>query len=128
MAMQLDPEYVRAYYNRGFVYNQIGKYKEAITDYNEAIERYPDYGLAYYSRGITLLCLQEWGKAKSDLTTAKDKGWDITAAFRDTFGNIEKFERIVGVPLPIDIISLLRHEDFLNSASVGSGPRNPNTD
>ena len=121
MAIQLNPEYVRAYHNRGFVCNQIGRYEEAIKDYNEAIERYPDYQLAYYSRGITLLCLQEWEKAKSDLTTAKDKGWDTATAFRDDFGGIEKFARIVGVPLPMDIALLLTHKMNKKVINPGTG-------
>jgi hypothetical protein len=52
--------------------------------------------------------LQEWEKAKGDLTTAKEMGLDIVAAFRNDYRNTAAFERKHKVKLPKDIIALVR--------------------
>lgn len=50
-AVLLDPDYARAYVNRGIVYYDLKKYKDAIKDYREAIERRPKFALAHYNLG-----------------------------------------------------------------------------
>ena len=51
--------------------------------------------------------MQEWEKAKADLTTARDMGMDIIAKFQSTFGSVANFERISGIQLPEDSAALL---------------------
>jgi len=72
-AVELDPDYAKAYCNRGTVYREIGEFHRAIEDFNKAIELNPDLVLAYYNRGQTWLNLHEWEKARADLTIANDK-------------------------------------------------------
>ena len=51
-AIQLKPDYAKAYYNRGLAYDHQGKYSKAIADYNRAIQLKPDYAEAYNNRGL----------------------------------------------------------------------------
>jgi len=39
-AIELDPEYVWAYNNRGFAKKNLGQYQEAIADFTKAIKIY----------------------------------------------------------------------------------------
>ena len=56
---------------------------------------------------MALLRAQEWEKAKSDLTIARNMGEDIVALFRNSFSSLEDFEQKQGVKLPADIAALL---------------------
>ena len=46
------PKYADAYNNRGVAYAKLGDYRQAISDYDRAIEINPEYAEAYYNRGI----------------------------------------------------------------------------
>ena len=107
MAIYLSPEYVDAYYNRGNAYLKKGEVDRAIEDFSKAIDLNPEYAGAYYKRGMCWLSLQNWQKAKSDLTFAKSIGLDITAGFRNDYGAIEKFEQKNSIKLPKDIAAML---------------------
>ena len=50
-AIELDPKYANAYFNRGIAYSSLKKYPEALADYTKAIELDPKYVKAYYNRG-----------------------------------------------------------------------------
>ena len=52
-AIELNPNYVEAYYNRGRVRYVLGDHKGAIADYNEALRINPSDSKAYYNRGVT---------------------------------------------------------------------------
>jgi hypothetical protein len=47
------------------------------------------------------------GKAKEDLTIAKDMGVDIVGAFPYIYQSIENCEQIIGIKLPEEIAALL---------------------
>ena len=51
-AIELEPDYAEAYYNRGCIYKD-GDHQQAIRDFTKAIELRPDYAMAYVRRGIT---------------------------------------------------------------------------
>ena len=76
-AIALNPDYANAYNNRGVVYGAKGNYALAIQDYGKAIALKPDLAKAYNNRGMMWLLLKEWDKARSDLTTAKERGVPI---------------------------------------------------
>lgn len=50
-AIELKPDYTKAYYNRGVVNHWLGDQGQALTDYNQAIELDPKNALAYNIRG-----------------------------------------------------------------------------
>ena len=79
----------------------------AIENYDTAIQLNPDYGDAYYNRGEVWLHLEEWDKARTDLTVARDLEMDIVAAFHNAHKNIEAYERANRVKLPEDIAAML---------------------
>ena len=106
--MELNPGLAIAYNNRGVAHNSKGKVDGAIEDYNIAIGLNPDFVDAYYNRGEVWLRRREWEKAKADLITAKSRGMDIVAAFRNDYKNIAAFERANQVKLPEDIAALVR--------------------
>ena len=105
-AIELDPEDANAYDKRGFAYHNIGDFATAIEDYSKAIELDP-HSDTYCDRGEAWLHLKEWQKAKADLMTAKDMGYDIVASFQNDYESVEDFEAKNGVKLPKDIAALL---------------------
>ena len=105
--IELNPSGVSAYNNRGLTYSEKGDYNRAIADYTKVIELNPDDAEVYYNRGKAWLHLGEWDKARTDLTTARDKGADIVASFRNDYKNVEAYERANRVKLPEDIAAML---------------------
>ena len=51
-AISLDPNYAKAYHNRGIVWANEGNYDRAILDYNKVIELNPVDAKAYNNRGF----------------------------------------------------------------------------
>jgi Tfp pilus assembly protein PilF len=58
--------------NRGNAYITLGKYQQAIDDYNAAIRIDPRYAKAYVNRGLALTHIHEYQKALHDFNTALD--------------------------------------------------------
>jgi len=50
-AIELQPDHFKAWYNRGFCLDQLGRHEEAIEDYTKAIELRPNNPSAYHNRG-----------------------------------------------------------------------------
>ena len=63
-AIELNPEYAGAYYNRGIAKRQLKQYKEAIADYDKAIKLNPKDANVYYNRGFAY---RELGKKKKQM-------------------------------------------------------------
>jgi tetratricopeptide (TPR) repeat protein len=58
------------YINRGFTYHQLGRYHEALADYNCAIEHQPTLAQAYNNRGNTFKRLGHIAEALADYNHA----------------------------------------------------------
>jgi protein O-mannosyl-transferase len=58
------------YNNRGLAYDNLGNHKQAIEDYNRAIESEPGYADAYYNRGLAYNSLRNYRKAIEDYDRA----------------------------------------------------------
>lgn len=69
-AIQEDPGYSHAYYNRGYVYIKMRKYKLAIADLGKAIELDPNYAAAYHVRGIAYNYKKKYKQAILDYSKA----------------------------------------------------------
>ena len=106
-AIELKPDDVMIYNNRGMTYGDKGDYDLAIQDFDKVIELNPEHDIAYCNRGEAWLHLQEWDKAKSDLTTAKNMGLDIITSFYNWYSSIEDFEQETGIQLPEDLAEML---------------------
>ena len=107
-AINIKLSHAAAYNNRGITHEKMGKRDCAFEDYDKTIELKPDWGPAYYNRGLMCLHMEDWEKAESDLATAKNKGMDIVAAFRERYASISYLEKENGVKLPEDIAAMLQ--------------------
>lgn len=69
-ALEVDPEYVLAYNNRGVAQADLKAYSEAIADYNKAIELNPNFGIAYNNRCRAYNAVKDNEKALVDCNRA----------------------------------------------------------
>jgi len=67
------PGAVSAYVNRGFSYNQNGKYQEAIADCNTGMELDSNNYKLYFNKGISHKRLKQYGLAIIDFSMAIEK-------------------------------------------------------
>ena len=51
-AIELNPNDIDAYYNRGIARSDLGDHNSAIEDYDKVIELKPYYANAYNNRGV----------------------------------------------------------------------------
>ena len=70
-AIEINPKYAIAYYNRGIAYYSLKKYAESLADYTQAIELDPKYADAYYNRGGVYKALGKTKEANSDFARTK---------------------------------------------------------
>lgn len=69
-AIELQPDYISAHYNRGLAYMRIGEVDKALADYSGAIQFKPNYAEAYNNRGIAYHKKGEVIYAIQDYSTA----------------------------------------------------------
>ena len=77
---QLDAS---AYFDRGYVHTQNGRYERAISDYNKAIEMNPKYAKAFNNRGAAYYMKGQKDPAILDYS----KAIEINPNFADAFYN-----------------------------------------
>src|SRR6266568_4388709 len=65
-AIDLLPDYTRAYASRGSAYRSLKEYERAIADYNHALEFWPNYIWVYAGRGRTYSHLKEYQRSMQD--------------------------------------------------------------
>jgi len=69
-AIELSPNYSRAYASRGSAYRHLREYQRAVEDYNRAIELRPNFAWAYAGRGAANNLRKEYGQAIKDVNHA----------------------------------------------------------
>ncbi|MDD1414322.1 tetratricopeptide repeat-containing serine protease family protein [Dolichospermum sp. ST_con] len=69
-AIQINPQYTKAYHNRGNVYANQKKWELALADYNKAIAINSDEELAYHNRGLIYAKVEKWELALADFNKA----------------------------------------------------------
>ncbi len=74
-AIDINPRFVKAYYNRGLCCADNDEYDRAISDWTKAIEIDPLFADAYNNRGFALAYKGEYDRACSDLQIACDLGF-----------------------------------------------------
>jgi tetratricopeptide (TPR) repeat protein len=72
--IQLDPDFVYAYYNRANIRCSQRDFRQAVVDYSEAINRNPEFAEAYFNRGLTRLSLGDSANGIADLSKAGELG------------------------------------------------------
>ncbi len=77
-AIELDPQFAFAYYNRAYIKTINGNFHRAIDDFSEVIKLMPDFSEAYYNRGLLLLYLKEQGLGCNDLSRAGELGLSVS--------------------------------------------------
>jgi tetratricopeptide (TPR) repeat protein len=94
-ALEINPRYAKAYYNRGFLYRKMGEYDKAISDYTKAIEIDSKYSLAYYNRGNAYYYKGEYENAWEDIKKARSLGYKVPSEFLKNLK--EAYEKQKGV-------------------------------
>jgi tetratricopeptide (TPR) repeat protein len=69
-AVQVDPNYARAFNSRGLVYDGLTQLDRAMADFNQAIYLDPNYATAYTNRGNTYHNLKQFDRAIVDYNAA----------------------------------------------------------
>jgi tetratricopeptide (TPR) repeat protein len=67
-AIELRPDYAKAYDARGFAYHKTGEYEQAVSDYKKSIELDDNDALAYYHRGLLYYQQKQWDLALPDFS------------------------------------------------------------
>ncbi len=67
-AIRLNPNLADAYYNRGLIYLDLGKYDEGLADFDEAIRLKPEFSKSYHGKGLIYLQIGQLEKALDNFT------------------------------------------------------------
>jgi len=70
--IELDPQYTKAYYQRGNAYDNAGLHELAITDYTKGIELAPSQAMLYNNRGWSFIRTENYDSAIADFSKAID--------------------------------------------------------
>jgi len=65
-----DQAIAEEYNNQGLAYRRIGKYDQAISDFNKAVEINPKYAQSFFNRGVAYMGKDQCDQAISDYTKA----------------------------------------------------------
>jgi len=82
-AIEINPQYVAAYFGRGYAKNELKDYQGAIADFNKALEINPEYPDAYMNRGNAKYYLKDYQGAIADY----NKAIEINPEDPDNFHN-----------------------------------------
>ena len=72
--VQLAPDFVYAWYNRGNIRFMQKDYRSALEDYNQAVALSPDFAEAWFNRGIVRIYLGQREQGLRDLSRAGELG------------------------------------------------------
>jgi tetratricopeptide (TPR) repeat protein len=82
-AIELNPDYAKAYNGLGVALDDQEKYEEAVAAYRKAIELKPDYALAYRNLGNALMHQGKYGEAVAAHRKAIELKPDYALAYRN---------------------------------------------
>ena len=83
-AIEIDPDYAKAYSNLGAVYSGMNKHQDAIISLKKAIEINPDLEEAYYNLGVVYEAI---GKEEAAIGAYK-KAIEINPAYAKAYNNL----------------------------------------
>jgi tetratricopeptide (TPR) repeat protein len=73
-AIDLDPKFAMAYYNRGILYCTRKDFDAGLADFTKAIQLNPDFAEAYFNRGLTYIFMKKETEGIADLSKAGELG------------------------------------------------------
>jgi len=82
----LKPDYVDAYYYRGFAKYVINDHQGVVADFSKSISLRPDDAIVYNKRGIAYLMLNQKSKALADFKRAIELGYSVSQEALDLCG------------------------------------------
>ena len=82
-AIELNPNNVSAYNNRGVAYGKKSEVDRAIEDLNTAIQRNPDYAKAYNNRGVVYGLKGDFDRAIKDYNTVLKRKPNYAKAYNN---------------------------------------------
>jgi tetratricopeptide (TPR) repeat protein len=85
MAIELNPKYAPAWYNRGNVYRRLGQLDKGVADYSRALELDPKFAMAWNNRGLAYNQLGQPDKAVADCLKAVQLGPKV-GSYRQNLG------------------------------------------
>ena len=71
-----DKIIAEAHNKLGLIYEQEGKFADAIYEYSKALELRPKFAEAYYGRGLSYFLLNDYEKAWEDVQLARLLGFN----------------------------------------------------
>lgn len=92
-AIQMKPDFSRAYLIRGMAFEASGNHEQAIIDYDQFVKLVPNESKGYYIRGMAYLRNHEFDEAYSDLETAAAMGHRPALDFLKTGTDSKKKSR-----------------------------------
>jgi tetratricopeptide (TPR) repeat protein len=97
-AINLTPDYIPPYCNRGNAYTQLGWYQQAFEDYNKAISLQPDVAEAYFNRGSAYFKFGRHQLAIDDFNKAIVLNPNYTKAYNNRgiiYGELGQYQRAI---------------------------------
>jgi tetratricopeptide (TPR) repeat protein len=83
-ALNLNPQSIQAYNNRGIAYCNKNDFDQAISDFSHIIEIDPTFGKAYNNRAVAYMIKGEKDKARLDVEKAKSLGIPVNQMLIDS--------------------------------------------
>lgn len=83
-ALNLNPQSIQAYNNRGIAYCNKMDFDQAISDFSRTIEIDPKFGKAYNNRAVAYMIKGEKDKARLDVEKAKSLGIPVNQMLIDS--------------------------------------------
>ncbi|WP_242056808.1 tetratricopeptide repeat-containing serine protease family protein [Planktothrix sp. FACHB-1355] len=97
-AIQFQPDYHEAWYNRGYALGELKRYEDAIASYDKAIQFKPDKHEVWYNRGIALGELKRYEDAIASYDKAiqfkpdKHEAWNNRG---NVLYNLKRYEEAI---------------------------------
>jgi len=95
-AIELDPNFIDAYINRGNSYQNLKQYKKAIENYDQAIKLDPKFAFAYNNRGYSFYNLKQDKEAIEDYNQAIKLDPEFALAYNNrglSFYNLKQYKK-----------------------------------
>jgi predicted O-linked N-acetylglucosamine transferase (SPINDLY family) len=93
-AIEINPNFATAHFNRGAALKRLNRLNEAIASYDKAIAIKPDYVQAFQSRGDVQLDLHQYDEALASYDKAISLKSDIPAAFVNRGLTLHRLKRL----------------------------------